>query len=97
MQEVWCKFGGGKRFGIASEVGVYMYEINSLRFMFIDIKQTGRDLVERCDVCGTASLTDFMLLKLLFPDVRFAGTCVYVVELEDGVGGAYPHPIIGEL
>ena len=39
--------------------------------MHVDIQQTGRDLVEKCDVCGTASITDFMLLKLLFPDVSF--------------------------
>ena len=47
-----------------------MYRIDFALFMLIDIRQTGRDLVEKCDVCGTVSIPDSVLLRLLIPDVK---------------------------
>lgn len=47
-----------------------MYRIDFALFMLIDIRQTGRDLVEKCDVCGTVSIPDSVLLRLLISDVK---------------------------
>ena len=46
--------------------------------MHIDIRQTGRDLVERCDVFGTVNIPDSVLLRLLIPDVKYKAVVAYV-------------------
>lgn len=74
-----------------------MYRIDFVLFMHIDIRQTGRDLVEKCDVCGTVSIPDSVLLRLLIPDVKSRFFVANGVELEDWLGGAYSHPAVRKL
>lgn len=55
-----------------------MYTVDFVMIMHIDIRQTGRDLVERCDVCGTVKIPDSVLLRLLIPDVKYNAVVAYV-------------------